>query len=591
MSFPNRLPAFFWHFIRPYKGYFFTLLLLMCVWAVVMSYTPYVMKVIIDRVESFKGDNSQLAAAMMWPIASYILLYISWDVLWRSYDFCILRMMPSIRKDIINQMFTYLERHSYSYFQNNFAGSLSNKIGDMHESVLTMIEIGISAIWRQVIVLAIASAVMYSTHPYFAIALSSWSIVFVGLVWMLSQKSEYYSTIFAEARSVVSGKIVDSIANIINAKSFAKHQHEADYVSGFVSDAIRKDQQMQWYMLKVRILQGTLVTILMGGMLLLLVHLRSQNKVTIGDFVLILTLSGYIMEGIWYLSQELVRFSEKLGVCRQALSIISVPHEITDRPDALPLTVTKGKIQFDDVSFYYSRNTNIFKNKSVVLEAGKKVGLVGFSGSGKTTFANLIMRYFDLSGGKILIDGQDIASVTQDSLRENIAMIPQESILFHRTLMENIRYGRTDATDEEVIEASKKAHCHEFIEKIPEGYQALVGERGIKLSGGQRQRIAIARAMLKNAPILILDEATSALDSVTEQHIQESLGLLMEGRTTIVIAHRLSTLSGMDRILVFKAGQITEDGSHDELITQNGHYAHLWAMQAGGFLPEAEETA
>lgn len=586
---PPTLPAFFWHFIRPYKGYFFVLLLLMCVWALAISTTPYFMKLIIDDVINYKGEPANLLASVIWPVLGYILMYVGWDLIWRSYDYCMLRMMPHIREDIVNQMFNYIERHSYSYFQNNFAGSLSNKIGDMHKSVLTMIEISISAIWRQLIVLCIASALVYRTHPYFALMLSVWSIIFVGMVWVLSKKSQHYSTVFAEARSVVSGKIVDSISNVINTKSFARHHYEASYLNGFVKDAVVKDQQMQRYTLKVRMMQGLLCTLLVAGMLLMLIHLRSEGKVTVGDFALLLTLSGYIMEGMWYLSQELVRFSEELGTARQALSIINVPHEITDDKDAAQLKVTKGSIEFDKVSFNYNHNSNIFKDKTVTLHAGQKVGLVGFSGSGKTTFANLIMRYFEVSNGRILIDGQDISSVTQDSLREHISMIPQDTSLFHRSLMENIRYGRLTASDAEVIEASKRAHCHEFIEQIPEGYNALVGERGIKLSGGQRQRIAIARAILKDAPILILDEATSALDSVTEKYIQESLHELMKERTTLVIAHRLSTLSEMDRILVFNKGQITQDGTHEQLLKTQGHYAKMWHMQAGGFLPEKED--
>jgi ATP-binding cassette subfamily B protein len=225
---------------------------------------------------------------------------------------------------------------------------------------------------------------------------------------------------------------------------------------------------------------------------------------------------------------------------------------------------------------------------NVTIQSGSKTGLVGFSGSGKSTFVNLILRFFDVSSGKILIDWQDIKQVTQDSLRQSIALIPQDTSLFHRSLMENIRYGRLEATDEEVFEVSKQAHCDEFIRQLPEGYQTLVGERGIKLSGGQRQRIAIARAMLKKAPILILDEATSALDSVTEKYIQESLHELMTGCTTIVIAHRLSTLAEMDRILVFSKGSIVEEGTHQQLLALNGHYAKMWKMQAGGFLPDSE---
>jgi ATP-binding cassette subfamily B protein len=268
---------------------------------------------------------------------------------------------------------------------------------------------------------------------------------------------------------------------------------------------------------------------------------------------------------------------------------MTAPHEIVDLVSAKPLKVTQGKIEFKQVSFHYDEGTHLFKNKNIIIPAGQKVGLVGFSGSGKSTFVNLILRLFDVESGEITIDGQNIKVVTQASLRENIAMIPQDISLFHRTLMDNIRYGRIEASDLDVIEASKKAHCHEFITQLADGYQSLVGERGIKLSGGQRQRIAIARAMLKNAPILILDEATSALDSMTEKHIQDGLHLLMKNRTTIVIAHRLSTLSEMDRILVFDLGKIIEDGTHETLINANGHYARMWQMQAGGFLPSSQE--
>jgi len=233
------------------------------------------------------------------------------------------------------------------------------------------------------------------------------------------------------------------------------------------------------------------------------------------------------------------------------------------------------------------KRLKFFEDKTLTIKAGEKVGLVGFSGSGKTTFVNLILRHYDPDSGKILIDGQDICKVTQKSLRQQIALIPQDPSLFHRTIMDNLRYGRLEATDDEVYEASKKAHCHEFIMQLPEGYHTIVGERGSKISGGQRQRIAIARAILKNAPILILDEATSALDSITEKYIQEALHVLTKARTTLVVAHRLSTLSEMDRILVFKDGKIIEEGTHESLVDQGGHYAHLWKMQAGGFLQDS----
>lgn len=273
-----------------------------------------------------------------------------------------------------------------------------------------------------------------------------------------------------------------------------------------------------------------------------------------------------------------------------ALTLISTSHEIKDAPSAQLMAVTAGRIQFKDVTFSYKKGKPIFENLSVDILPGQRVGLVGFSGSGKSTFVNLIMRSYDIQKGAISIDGQNIAAVTSHSLREKIAMIPQDPSLFHRTLMENIRYGRFDATDEEVIEASKRAHCHGFIEELDEKYHSLVGERGVKLSGGQRQRIAIARAILKNAPILILDEATSSLDSVTEKIIQKSLDDLMKNRTTLVIAHRLSTLSHLDRILVFDQGKIVEDGTTEALLQKNGYFARLWNMQADGFLPDGARS-
>ncbi|MGJ8655026.1 MAG: ABC transporter ATP-binding protein [Akkermansiaceae bacterium] len=319
-------------------------------------------------------------------------------------------------------------------------------------------------------------------------------------------------------------------------------------------------------------------------MLILLIHMYQAGRVTIGDFIFIMSLCRAVVYPVWWLATQMIEFSGDVGKCQQALSIITPEHDIVDIENASELKVAKGEIRFDQVNFEYHKSSHVFQNVSVTIPAGQKVGLVGFSGAGKSTFVNLLLRFYDVDSGKIQIDGENISEVTQDSLRSHLSMIPQDTSLFHRSLMDNIRYGREGASDEEVIEAAKQAYCDEFIQELPENYEALVGERGVKLSGGQRQRIAIARAILKNAPILILDEATSALDSVTEKYIQRGLDTLMEGRTAIVIAHRLSTLSQMDRILVFDKGKIIEDGSPEELISNDGHYANMWNMQAGGFL-------
>jgi ATP-binding cassette subfamily B protein len=397
--------------------------------------------------------------------------------------------------------------------------------------------------------------------------------------------------VLAMGHSQLSGKIVDSIANANSVRLFAREKYEGQYLQDSLEDVANKFRKKGWFEFKLSLVQGFSVTILIAVMIFGLIKLRSLGMVTVGDFALILSLALYVTEGIWYFTEQVHRLNDLIGRCNQSLNVIVKPHEIIDKPQANKIKITNGNIEFNDVTFNYKSNRNIFENKSVIIPGGQRLGLVGFSGSGKTTFVNLIVRLFDVSSGTIKIDNQNIIDVTQDSLREQIGFIPQDPALFHRSLMENIRYGNINASDNDVIQAAQKAHAHEFIMTTPDGYQSLVGERGIKLSGGQRQRISIARAILKNAPILILDEATSALDSVTEGYIQDSLQNLMQNKTVIVIAHRLSTLLAMDRILVFDQGKIVEDGNHLSLLKKEGMYAHLWNSQVGGFLLDENESA
>ncbi len=388
----------------------------------------------------------------------------------------------------------------------------------------------------------------------------------------------------AEARTELSGKIVDSLANSSNVRLFARNRFEYTYLSAFQHKEMKKQWQSLWFIEKMKIALGISTFLGAGiGLNWYMLYSWQQGFLSAGEVVFIFNTSWNMTMMVWLAGSGLPLLFKEIGVCRQALTVIQDPHDIADDPEAKSLQVTSGEIVFDRVVFRYGKHQNLFENKTIKIKAGQKVGLVGFSGSGKSSFVNLILRYYDIQGGRILIDGQDISKVTQNSLREQISMIPQEPSLFHRSLMENIRFGYLNATDEEVIEAAKKAHCHDFIMKMPDQYNSTAGERGIKISGGQRQRIAIARAILKNAPILILDEATSALDSVTEKEIQKGLEHLMHGHTALIIAHRLSTLAGMDRILVFNEGKIIEDGNHEELMRANGHYAYMWSMQAGDF--------
>ena len=579
------LKKFFFQLIKPYKWYVVALFFTALYWGVNNALSPYVLKLIIDKVAAFEGDKTQIFTAITPYVTLYIVLWVLIAVDMRFLDWVRMRLFPSLRYDVINSMFTYLNQHSHRYFQNNFAGSLANKIMDMMSGMVTIFST-LDDGFAQCIAILIAIISMLLVNPVFSLFLGLWVMAFLVITVVYFKPIRDQSNYFATAKSTVMGKVVDSVSNVTNLRLFSRNAYENQLIQEAVQDTVDKDRAMQRTILKMRIFWDVSIIVLIGGNLYLLVSMYSKNQVTIGDFSFIISLSISIFYNLWYLASQFVTFAEELGKCKQALTIISALHDVSDQSNAKVLQVTKGEIEFDDVTFHYDEGAHLFNNKNVIIPSGQKVGLVGLSGSGKSTFVNLILRLFDVESGKIVIDGQDIRQVTQESLRENIAMIPQDVSLFHRTLMENIRYGRTDATDEEVIDASKKAHCHEFISQLTEEYDSLVGERGIKLSGGQRQRIAIARALLKNAPILILDEATSALDSLTEKLIQDSLHALMQGRTTIVIAHRLSTLSEMDRILVFDNGQIVEDGSHKDLIKAKGHYSRMWAMQAGGFMPD-----
>lgn len=591
VALPGSLLKFLWYFAR---GYRYKILGLLCVaifWAAYVSLSPYALKLLIDTVADTADNPTELLNVVWLPALFYVSLGFSNGMAFRFYDWLSLRVFPEMKSRITLEMFNYVEVHSYSYFQSNFAGTLANKINDMAKSATVVIANLIEYFFARFLCMVIGAITMFLVNPYFSMILVTWEVIFVCTSLYFAKKGHRYSEIFSESRSSVVGEMVDSFINILNVKLFAREGFESHHLKARLQESAEKDRSLLWYLLKVKIFYVISITILISSMTLLLVYERYHNRVTVGDFALILTLTTMLIEEVFFLANQLVGFLEDLGSCKQAMSIISTMHEAVDQPDATPLKVTKGEIVFNKVHFQYKGGHTVFADKSIVIHPGEKVGFVGFSGSGKSTFVHLILRFFDVDSGKILIDGVDIKKTTLASLRSQIALIPQDPVLFHRPLMENIRYGRLDATDEEVIECSKRAHCHEFIERLKDGYASSVGEGGVKISVGQRQRIAIARAMLKNAPILILDEATSSLDSVVENYIQESLALLMEGRTTLVIAHRLSTLFRMDRILVFSQGRVVEEGTHAALLSHNGHYAKLWNMQAGGFLGDKRGEA
>jgi ATP-binding cassette subfamily B protein len=389
---------------------------------------------------------------------------------------------------------------------------------------------------------------------------------------------------YSEEKTTLLGRAADYITNVMNVRLFASKDLEIERFNQLKGSFISKGERSGFYLTGYYIVQGIFSSIYITILLIVLIQKHESSQISPGDFAFVVMINFEIINMLFRTSHVFRDYVMDWGTVDQALAILDHIPEVLDKADAKPLKITQGSIIFEEVAFSYKDTAPLFCNKSITILPGQKVGLVGYSGGGKSTFVNLILRLYDVKEGRILIDAQDIRGCTQDSLRLNVAMIPQDPSLFHRTIMENIRYGRSEASDEEVTEAAKRAHAHEFIINLPDGYNSLVGERGVKLSGGQRQRVAIARAILKNAPILMLDEATSQLDSVTEGHIQESLRELMHGKTTLVIAHRLSTLLNMDRILVFDKGKIIEDGTHTELLNNNWLYKTLWDTQIGGFL-------
>lgn len=582
---PKMFLPFLWHFVRRQIIGFAILTFVMLSWSLQESLYPYFIKLVIDKIALYGTDKSEIFSALSTTLIIWFSVWVTIELGFRIFDFLSVKVFPRFQADVRTALFDYAQQHSHQYFSDNFAGSIASKISRMTDAIMNVVNIILTIFIPILLAFVISVSILYQAKPVFGIILGVWFLIHLSITYFFTRRCALYSSQHSESVTALNGKIVDAFSNIMNIRLFSRHRFEMQYLSRFQSEEIKRSQRLLTYNAIMKLCLGTTSFLVIFTMIGLGIYAWREDWITIGELTLVLT-SINLMGLAWYMGMHLIKLYEDIGTCKEALTIIQKTHDIIDVPQAKPLVVTEGDIVFDNVTFRYTKNRNIFKNKSIHLNAGQKVGLVGYSGSGKTTFVNLILRYFDIEQGQILIDNQNIKLITQDSLRQQIALIPQDATLFHRSLMENIRYGRPDATDDEVIDISKQAHCHEFIVTLEQGYNTLVGERGIKLSGGQRQRIAIARAMLKNAPILILDEATSALDSVTEKYIQDSLKHLMNQRTSIVIAHRLSTLSGMDRILVFHNGHIIEDGTHKQLISLNGHYAELWNMQAGGFLPE-----
>jgi ATP-binding cassette subfamily B protein len=578
--------SFILHFVSSQRIAFCLLCIVSFVWSIDTTVWPYLLHIIIDILTEYQAKRELAWEVLKLPIVAGICLWIVIEAGFRFQGFLLARVIPKLEADIRMQMFDHIQHHSPKYFNDHFAGGLANKISDMTAAITHIVQQLLTLFIPGLAACLLAIAFFIKLNLLCAFLLTIWITIHFTTYILCSRKCDHLEHVSAEARSHLIGKIVDSFTNNFAVNQFYRFAHEKAYIGTYQKLELESNRKAKHYVEKMRLALGLLL-FLFGNLSIngTMLYLWLQGKLSTGEAIQIFNTTWTISLVIWFTGTAIPQLFQHIGIAKQAFTVMKDPTDIKDQPDAKALVVSKGDIFFDNVSFSYD-NRKLFVDKKVHIKSGQKIGLVGYSGSGKTTFINLILRLFPLKNGAIFIDNQDIAACTLESLRNQIALIPQDPLLFHRTCKENILFGKPSATEEELINAAKLAHCDAFINKLPDGYNTLLGERGTKLSGGERQRIAIARTILANPAILIFDEATSALDVATESYIQTSLKWLMHERTCIVIAHRLSTVRNMNRLLVFDNGKIVEDGTHSELLTLNGHYARLWNMQIDGFFPD-----
>ncbi len=581
---PNTPMRFIGYVLRPFWPQVLFAFLVVTLAQLLNNSTSFILKNLVDGIIATDSHADALAVLWHWGgvyLIAMILLYASW----RTSGLVGVYFLARSKAYSYRVLFEYLTKHSHEYFANRFAGAVSNKVSHASDGADGLIEEVLWHYYPSALSLIVTAILLSTANLMIGGVFIALIVVLVIINIYLVQKRRPLVIAYSTASSTLRGVAVDTVTNIAAVMQYARVPFEMSRIDRYIMDRKHKDIARDRSAELGLVLNNTLVAFFMIGIGYVTYKAFEAERMTIGDVVMTTTLLWGASYSLIFIGNILNSFIRTYGEIEEGLTEVLIPHGLTDERDAVPLTAHAGEIRFNAVDFSYDQN-KVFDQFSLTIAPGERIGVVGKSGAGKTTFVTLLLRQQDVMGGSIEIDGQNIATVTQDSLRASIGVVPQEPLLFHRSLRENIAYGNPSATDEEVMSAAKLAEAHEFITSLPEGYDTLVGERGVKLSGGQRQRIAIARAMLKNAPILILDEATSALDSESEVSIQKALHGLMEGKTVIAIAHRLSTLREMDRIIVLDQGSIVEQGSHDTLVKQGGIYARLWEHQAGGFLQE-----
>ncbi len=581
----------FWQSISKHKKYFIPAMILQPFAIFLTSYAGlYIISLVVNRLTTETIAPEQLLPTFLpYIIVFVVCVGVGELILWRVVMFLQWTMNDKVIYDLNRKVFETLSEQSMEFHNNRFGGSLVSQSNKFTSSFARLADLYLFNIAPMVYAFVFTFLILTPILPWFALGLAIFAIIFMSVAWFSFRSIRQLNVREAETHNKVSGQIADSITNILAVKSFSREAHEKKRFEKFAKDAQQAGFAIRTAVILRDFWFGLIITAIMTSAFITLIFGNVWFGVAIGTLMLAVSYSMQILGNLWGFNGMLRQLNRIFGDAREMSLILDGSQSVQDAPHAKKLVAKSGSIEMDAMSFRHAdarKEDQIFQDFNLTIPHGQRVGLVGQSGSGKTTLTKLILRFADIQEGTIKIDGKSIEDITQKSLREAIAYVPQEPMLFHRSLRENIMYGKPNATEEEVIQAAKRANAFEFIEKLPEGFETTVGERGVKLSGGQRQRIAIARAILKNAPLLILDEATSALDSESERLIQEALQELMKNRTSIVIAHRLSTISNLDRIIVMDDGKIIEDGNHDTLLKKKGQYARLWAHQSGGFIEE-----
>ena len=589
---PGGLVPFYWHFISQAKPLFAGLFVAgLCV-ALLDASVPWFIGRLVRAItstprEAFFAENHALLIAMV-----TVVLLVRPAAIASQNMVSHVAIMANVTNMVRWQSHRHVVRQSWPFFQNDFAGRIASRVMDTGPAIRQSAIASITAIWGIVVYGVTALTVLGRVDAVLMVPILAWFASYAVLLRVLVPRLRDRSKRTSEMKSLVVGRVVDGYTNILTLKLFARLAHEDRHVRDVF------EQHTVAYRSQMRLMAGLFMSLqamnalMLVGETALAVMAWQRGRVDVGTVAMAIPLTWQIASAAGWVAVQVTDIFENLGTIQEGMMTIAKPIALTDREGAGELVVSRGEIRFDAIRFGYGREAGLIENLSLHIRPGEKVGLVGRSGAGKTTLVNLLLRFHELEGGRILVDGQDVAGVTQESLRGAVSVVTQDTSLLHRSIRENIAFGRPEASEAEIVAAARRAHAHDFILGLQDwqgrrGYDAQVGERGVKLSGGQRQRVAIARVILKDAPVLVLDEATSALDSEVEAAIQESLTALMGGKTVIAIAHRLSTIARMDRLIVMDRGRVVETGSHAELLARGGIYADLWRRQSGGFIDEA----